>query len=191
MLSAFIAAARQTSNITYPVGQETPGGSAVVAATVGTDAAVLKGGIYEAAEDLDQNNVPMDDRYVFIAPAQFYLLLQDGEFIDRDFNDGSNGDRATAKMRNAADFAVVKTTNLPRADLSGGGSATIADELEINYANNICVAAHMSAAGSVTLMGLGFESEYDPNRQGHMMIAKYAKGFNYLRPESAVELRSA
>lgn len=192
VLMSKIVASRTAANITYPVGQETPAGDRITGATIGTEAAVLKAGIYDAAEDLDEHNVPSSDRYCFLAPAQFYLLLQDGEFIDRDFSDGSNGSRATAVMRNAADFEVVKTNNLPRADVSSGGAADpFPTNLQLDYTANIAVCSHMSAAASVTLIGLGFESEYDANRQGHMMIAKYAKGFDYLRPEAAVELATS
>lgn len=189
VLMSKIVASRTAANITYPVGQETPAGDRITGATIGTDAAVLKAGIYDAAEDLDEHNVPASDRYVFLAPAQYYLLLQDGEFIDRDFNDGENGSRATAVMRNAADFEVVKTNNLPRANETG--DSDFPSNLQIDYSANIAVCSHMSAAASVTLIGLGFESEYDANRQGHMMIAKYAKGFDYLRPEAAVELATS
>lgn len=185
VLMSYIAASRTST----PTVTGQPGGDQITGATIGTDAAVLKAGIYDAAEDLDEHNVPASDRYLFIAPAQFYLLLQDGEFIDRDFSDGSNGSRAQAVMRNAADFEVIKTTNLPSA--SEVGDTDFPTNLRLDYTTTVAVTGHMSAAGSVTLMGLGFESEYDPNRQGHMLIAKYAKGFDYLRPEAAVELATA
>jgi len=37
-------------------------------------------------------------------------------------------------------------------------------------------------------MDLGLESEYQINRQGTLMVAKYAMGHNVLRPASAIAL---
>ena len=161
----------------------------VTGATMASDAAVLKAAIYTAAETLDDNSVPSADRTVWLSPSQFYLLLQDGEFLDRDFNDGSNGSRATAVMRNAADFTVVKTTNMPSVDETSNTDLPVDERLDFTLTT--AVAAHSGAAASVSLIGLQFEAEYDMNRQGHMLIAKYARGYGYLRPESAVELATA
>lgn len=187
LMSYVLASRTGTGTITGSYG--TPAGQQVTGATVGTDANVLKAAIYDAAEILDENNIPSMDRYLFIAPGQFYLMLQDGEFIDRDFVDGGNGDRAKAVMRNAADFEVVKTNNLPSGDQTA--NTDLPSGLRLNYSTTVAITGHKSAAGSVTLMGLKFEQEYDMNRQGHMLIAKYAKGFGYLRPEAAVELATA
>jgi hypothetical protein len=183
VLMSFIVASR-TSTPNFTGGD---GGQQVTGATIGTDAAVLKAGIYDSAEILDENSVSSMDRALFLAPAQFYLLLQDGEFLDRDF--GGEGSRATAVMRNAADFTVIKTTNLPTASEVGDGD--FPTNLQLDYTTTVAVSGHSSAAGSVSLIGLQFESEYDMKAQGHMLIAKYAKGFDYLRPEAAVELATA
>ncbi len=183
VLQSIVAAA----NITTPNFTGGDVGLRITNASMTTDAAVLKGAIYEAAERLDDNSVSSEDRSVWLSPAQFYLLLQDGEFLDRDF--GGEGSRATAVMRNAADFTVVKTTNMPSTDETSNTALPAAERLDFQLTT--AIAAHSSAAGSVSLIGLQFESEYDMNRQGHMLIAKYAKGYGYLRPESAFELATA
>jgi len=164
-------------------------GQRVAVANMNTDVDVLKGGIYDAAEHLDDHSVPNSDRSLWLSPAQYYLLLQDGEFIDRDFNDGSNGSRATAVLRNASDFTVIKTTNMPDANESANTDLPL--ETRINFGNSVAVAAHSTAAGCVSLMGIMFESEYQMNRQGWLFIAKQARGYGYLRPEAAVELATA
>ena len=183
-LMSIIAASNQaTPNFT---GGD--GGDRITSATIDTDVAVLKAGIYDAAEDLDEHSVPSSDRTLWLKPAQYYLLLQDGEFIDRDFN-SDNGGRDTAVMRNASDFTVVKTTNMPTVDESANTALPTAQRLD--FSNTVAVAAHSSAAGMVSLIGLMFESEYQINRQGHLLVAKYARGFDFLRPEAAVELAEA
>lgn len=185
VLMAMIAASNQSANITGSNG--TPAGQQITNAAIATDAAVLKGAVYDAAEIFDENNIPQMGRSLFVAPQQFYLLLQDGEFLDRDF--GGDGSRATAVMRNAADFEIVKTNNLPTANETG--DTDFPTNLQRDYSTSVAVASHMSSAGSVELIGVGFESEWDPDRQGWMLIAKQAKGFDYLRPEAAVEFQTS
>ncbi len=184
VLMSCIAAAKTGT----PTVTGLPGGTSTANAAINTDASILTAGIYAAAQKLDENNIPATERFCYLAPAQYNLLLQDGEFIDRDFND-ANGNRARAYLRNAADFELVKTNNLPRSDYSA--DSNFLTDLKKDYSTNVAVCCHMSAAGSVTLIGLQFESEYDMNRQGWMLVAKYAKGFSYLRPEAAHELKTS
>lgn len=182
-LAALISACR-TATPSVTGGDQT---APEIDATMGTDVNVLKAAIYGAAEQLDNFSVPANDRYCWIPPSAFYLLLQDGEFIDRDFNGAENGSRATATMRSAADFMVVKTNNLPRDDWSA--ETQLSTRLQDDYrTDNLGVCAHASASGVVTLIGLQFEQEYTMERQGTMLIAKYAKGYDYLRPEASVSL---
>ena len=162
------------------------GGQRVQTAAQDTDPLVLKASIYSAAEILDENSIPSTERSLWLSPAQYYLLLNDGEFIDRDFNDGSNGNRAHAVLRNASDFEVIKTTNMPNVDETG--STTLPTETRKDFTETVAVAAHSSAAGCVSLMGIMFESEYQMNRQGHLLLAKQARGYGYLRPEAAVDI---
>jgi hypothetical protein len=177
------------SRTATPVVTGLEGGARQVLANADTDASVLKALIYDAAELFDTNNIPAEGRNLFLRPSQYYLLLQDGEFIDRDFNDAGNGSRANAIMRNAADFAIVKSTNIPSTDLSGDTS--LPTNLRLDYSANVAVASHMSSAGSVTLIGLQFESEYDLNRQGTMLVAKMAKGYDFLRQEASTDIATA
>jgi hypothetical protein len=44
------------------------------------------------------------------------------------------------------------------------------------------------AAGTVKLMDLSVESEYDIRRQGTLMVAKYAMGHGELRSKAAVNI---
>ncbi len=182
LMSMVVASRTATPNVTGGTA-----GAQIVAATAASDAAVLKGSIYEAAENMDENNIPSMDRFLWLAPAQWYLLLQDGEFLDRDF--GGGGSRTGADMPWAAGFQLVKTNNLPSTNETG--DTTFPTNLRLNYGTTVAIAAHPSAAGSLSLMDLKFEAEYDMNRQGHMLIAKYAKGHDYLRPEAAFEIASA
>jgi len=44
------------------------------------------------------------------------------------------------------------------------------------------------AAATVKLLDLGVESEYQIERQGTLMVAKYAMGHNVLRGKAAISL---
>ena len=44
------------------------------------------------------------------------------------------------------------------------------------------------AVATAKLMDMSVESEYQINRQGTLMVAKYAMGHNVLRPACAVSL---
>ena len=72
-----------------------------------------------------------------------------------------------------------------------GKSATIADPQAVNLTNYVCLVSHPSAAGTVKLMDLAVESEYDIRRQGTLMVAKYAMGHGVLRPEAAIGIKEA
>ena len=50
---------------------------------------------------------------------------------------------------------------------------------------------HKSAIGTVKLMDLGMESEYDIRRQGTLMVGKLALGHGILRPESACSIKTS
>ena len=47
---------------------------------------------------------------------------------------------------------------------------------------------HSAAVGTVKLLDLATESEYQIERQGTLFVAKYAMGHGILRPECAIEL---
>ena len=60
-----------------------------------------------------------------------------------------------------------------------------------NFSTTVAVVFHKSAIGTVKLMDLGMESEYDIRRQGNLMVAKMALGHGILRPESACEIKKS
>ena len=58
-----------------------------------------------------------------------------------------------------------------------------------HFTNTVGIVSHPSAVGTVKLLDLATESEYDINRQGTLFVAKYAMGHGVLRPECAIELQ--
>ena len=50
---------------------------------------------------------------------------------------------------------------------------------------------HKSAVGTVKLLDLSMQSAYDVRRQGTLIVSRYAVGHGVLRPDAAVELKTA
>ena len=61
------------------------GGTVLTNASYGTSGATLGSGLFDAAEQLDENNVPENDRYMYVRPAQYYLIAETTELIKRDW----------------------------------------------------------------------------------------------------------
>ena len=87
--------------------------------------------------------------------------------------------------------------NQPLANTAGSGRTTHYDlpTTNVDGVDMVALAARIrgfvftpDAVATVKLMDLGLESEYQINRQGTLMVAKYAMGHNVLRPASAIAL---
>ena len=70
-------------------------------------------------------------------------------------------------------------------DTTAGGSTP----QSVDLSNYVALISHPSAVGTVKLMDLAVESEYDIRRQGTLMVAKMAIGSGFLRPEACVEIK--
>ena len=60
-----------------------------------------------------------------------------------------------------------------------------------NFSTTVAVVFHKSAIGTVKLMDLGMESEYDIKKTRFLMVAKMALGHGILRPESSTLIKTA
>ena len=88
-------------------------------------------------------------------------------------------------------FEIYKSHNLPTS-----GAAGDSQESGVSSSNDYTadsgglkgVAFHRSAVGTVKLKDMALESEYQIERQGTLMVAKYAMGHGVLRPEAAISI---
>lgn len=174
-----VLAARASATIT---GQA--GGSALTNANYGSDSAVLAGGLFDAAKTLDLKNVPEADRNAFFRPAQYYLLAQNTTVINQWY--GGQGSISEGTILKIAGIPIVKTNALPSTNVTSGVAA-----YQGNFATTVGLVMQKGAVGTVKLMDLSTESAYDIRRQGTLVVAKYAVGHGILRPEAAVELKTA
>jgi len=159
-------------------------GTALQSANMSTVAATLKAAIYDAAQTLDEKNIPESERYAAVLPLAFYLLLEDGEFIDRDYD--GQGSKAIARMPFAANLQVLKSNNIPTANDTS--DTTVPSVLRDDFRECIGVVWHKSAIATVKLLDLSTEIGWDMRRQGTLLIGKYAIGQDYIRPEACISL---
>lgn len=177
-----VLAARATATITGGNG----GGSATNA-SFGTDASLLAGAIYSMAQVFDEKGLPETERYVAVRPAQYYMMVQKTDLINKDW--GGVGSYATGQMGTVADVTIVKSNKVPNANDTA--NTNIPAGYRANYSTTVAVGWHPHAVGTVKLMDVRSESLWDPRRQATLLLAKYACGHGILRPECAFEIKTA
>ena len=200
IIRTLIGASRATALID---STSTPaGGSKTVTAT--SNAALTANEIvdvlFAAAQKLDENDVPEDNRHCILGPVEYYRLIADSATnrlsqLSRDYN-APNGSIAKGNIVEVAGIRIHKTNHIPRTNESASGGAGENNDLCSgtntgyggDFENTLGVVFHPAAAGTVKLMDLGLESEYQIQRQGHLFVAKYAMGHGILRGSNAVEL---
>lgn len=176
-----LLAARASANLS---DSGYPGGTVLTNAAFSTTGATLAGGLFTAAQNLDANNNPEDDRYVALRPAQYYLLGQTTAVLNKDW--GGSGSYADGKVLKVAGIEVVKSNQVPNTNVTTGPST-----YQGNFSTTVGPVWQKGAAGIVKLIDLQFESAYLIKEQGTLVVAKYATGYGILRPESAIELKTS
>jgi len=212
----FIAAARDTANL--PVQVNKTGGRLDVANNdfsapdvVGTPAAVtgadLVAAFFTAAQKLDENDVPSDGRFCVLPPEQYYKLITGADSsnsfsltsaVNSDI--GGQGGIASGTIPQIAGISIYKSNHIPSTDLSAVATGDGASNNDVfggsgvgyngDFSNTLGIISHSAAVGTVKLLDLATESEYQIERQGTLFVAKYAMGHGVLRPECAIELVS-
>jgi hypothetical protein len=162
------------------------GGSVLTNSSYGTSGSTLGSGLFDAAEQLDENNIPENDRYMFIRPAQYYLMAETTSLINRDW--GGSGVYSEGEVMKVAGIHIVKTNNLPITTISDSSGVT---EHEGTFNTTKALVMHKSAVATVKLLNLAVETEYQIKNQGWIIVAKYAMGHGFIRPEGCVEFKTS
>jgi hypothetical protein len=216
-LQVALRAARSAHNLGtppahYPAATE----KQITNATAATNAESLLQSIAKAAELLDRSDVPETDRYAIIRPAQYYLVLNDGQAVHRDF--GNTGSQQRAMWTEWAGIRIYKSNHLPSTDLttsnalftSGAAHAGVrsatdffysdadqADQATVeqndysgNFTTTVASVFHRSAIGTLKIQDISTQIEPSVRHQGTLVLARYLMGHGVLRPESACEIRT-
>ena len=183
-----------------------PAGAGSDADTTDPTGPELIAALFTAAAGLDNNDVPADGRFCVLRPQEYYKLITGGSgslvvatsACNKDI--GGSGSLASGTIPSVAGISIYKSTHVPSTNMASSGGSSSGDEGASNdiftagdgydgdFSNTVGIVAHPSAVGTVKLLDLATESEYDINRQGTLFVAKYAMGHGVLRPECAIEL---
>jgi hypothetical protein len=154
----------------------------------------LVAGIVDAAQTLDENDIPSTDRYCVLTPANYYKMVEENkDAINRDYGNDGNGSLASGVVMSVAGIRIFKSNHLPTADWTpaagdlGTASGTY-DFVGTGGSATNALIFHRSALATVKLLDLSVETDYQVERQGTLMVAKYAMGHDILRNEALVEL---
>ena len=168
----------------------------IASSTDATAANAMIDAIFAAAKELDANYVPSEGRKCFMRLEEYYKLANATNAVNVDFSGGANGGVASGKVAKIAGIELVPVPHFVSSNVTSGadaGSATNAGSTPqaVNLTNFVALVSHPSAVGTVKLMDLAVEKEYDIRRQGTLMVAKYSMGHGVLRPEAAVGIKEA
>lgn len=179
LLQLGVLAARSAARI---VGE--PGGAVI---SGGTSSDSLIASLFDAAQVFDEKDVDMNDRVAFVRPQEYYALAQNTKVLDKDW--GGAGSYSDGKVLRIAGIELVKTNHLPGSVVAAGSlSAGTGDKYAGDFSGTKALVMQKGAIGTVKLMDMAMESEYDMRRQGTLMLAKYAMGHGTLAPQAAIEI---
>ena len=172
--------------------------------TIGAGSAsdVVNGGkiaqsIYDALKEFDSKDVT-GEKVCVLPPAQYYALfgansdVNNLAYMNKDV--GGSGSIATGAAPTIGGVKIlmsnhIPTTNETAANPPSGTANTGAYNADYSKVRGLIFSS--DAAATVKLLDLGVESEYQIDRQGTLMVSKYAMGHNVLRPACAISLLSA
>jgi hypothetical protein len=183
VLQTAVLAARASATVAGGFGgSQINGGANLVTNTNGA----LRDAIFTAAQTLDEKDVPEDGRYAVVRPAQYYRLVLDAIVPNRDYAGAPGADVRTGKVWEVAGVEIVKSNHLPSSNITTGNP-----KYQGNFSATFGWVGHGAAIGTLKLMDLAVEGEYQIRAQGTLIVAKYAAGHGILRPECATELTNA
>ena len=148
--------------------------------------------IYDIAQTFDERDIPPTDRFCVLPPAEYYKLAESAtRTVNADFNPGGNGSFAQGNVQFVAGIPILKSNNIPQSNVgsnpSGANNTYSGDD-----SKTIGLVFHKSAVGTVKLMDMTTEitgNDYATMYQGTLMVAKYALGHGFLRPECAATIK--
>ena len=167
------------------------GGQQVTDADGATSGSSLAGSIFASKQKLDEADIPVDvvPVHVAVKPAQFYLLAQETTaVINRDV--GGQADYANGRLTLVGGVNIRKSNAFPWGT-DDSANTDIPAAYRVDMSNTVAVVFTEAAAATVQLMGMSLEDDYMVNRQGTLMVGKYAVGHGPLIPKAAVEIQSA
>jgi len=179
-----VLASRAASTLT---NSSSDAGTEITDADSDTNGASLAASLFTAATSMDNKFVPSGNRFAFVKPAQYYLLAQTTDVINKDW--GGEGSYGRGLVHAVADIGIVKTTNLPTADDSA--NTAIPSKYRANFSTVTALIMSPEAVRTAKLMGVKTEMDYKTERQATHLVSKMLLGSGINRPESAVSIKKS
>lgn len=146
--------------------------------------------LFTAQEELDTKNVPDEGRFAVVKPQEYYALANLSDIVSADYARRNVGGRETGKVFMIAGLEILKSNNLPTTNVTTSpGAGDSSTRHTIDASSTAAIVGHPSGVGTVKLLDLSTEMEYQINRQGTLAVAKYAVGHGVLRPECCVQIK--
>jgi hypothetical protein len=188
VLQAAVLAARSST----PLPSQALGGQVLTSSGTlyRTSAVDLAAGIYGAMQGFAERDIPASqEKNCFVRPAQYYLLAQSTALLNRDWGgSGSYGDGTIPRIGGAN---ILMTNHLPITNLTGTYLGADRNGLAANFSTVAAAIFTPYAVGTVKLLDLSVETEYQVWRQGTLIVASYAVGTGILRNDCAAVLQVA
>jgi hypothetical protein len=202
VMKTLVAGAGAAAATDQPAGISITGFGAFSAAT----GEKVVDAIVDIAQKLDENDIPDDgDRFAVLPPELYYLLISDASgniALNKDY--GGVGSIAQGnvpmvagikifKSNHVKDIAVADASQIQDDDNAknnpfddAGASATNGYNADLSTLRFI--GGHKSCVGTVKLLDLATDMDYSVQRQGTLLVAKYAMGHNFLRQGACVKV---
>lgn len=164
---------------------DSPGGTVLTNAGYGNNSDTLAAGLFSAAQSLDEKQAPQEERWAALAPAQYWLAAQNTKLINKDW--GAAGSYAKGSFESLAGITIVKTNNMPNGVNVNTGPAAY----QGNFTTSVSQVWQRGAVGTLKRADISCRADYDPRRLGTLLNAMYLMGHGVLRPQVAVELKTA
>jgi len=198
-------AAREDNKITdLPGGTTLYLGSSYTGKSDLDKAQDLADSFFTAHQTFIENDVDPSGCFALIRPDAYFRLVRNKDLLNVDW--GGLGSYGMAELPMVAGIPLVVTNNLPKQDDSAntvsevyvpgdGGNNVIRDGVDFisqkysdDYTPLEAVIMKPEAVGTVKLIDLDLQSQFDIRRQGTLMVARMAVGHGVLRPECAIEV---
>jgi len=152
-------------------------GATVYNSSTSNAAALGDAGIRRSIQRLDDNDVPMSDRFLIVPPTTRNTLMGLARFTEQSFTGEAAGGN-TIRNGQIGDVYGVKVYVSTNADTAAGNSAT----------DRICLLAHKDAFVLAEQMGVRSQTQYKQEYLGTLFTSDMLYGVAELRASSAVAL---